>query len=100
MARTIWLGLASDSNRIFPKIKSKTAPPIREQTISTRMWYVVGLLESCEGRAEFVHGRAGDGLPDRLVDLLPHVRRELVHGVGRSLRVRPTTRPPSVVLHI
>lgn len=52
------------------------------------------LLELGEGGAELVDGGVGDGLAHRLVDLLPHVRRQLVHGAdGRS---RSGSRSPGV----
>lgn len=54
------------------------------------------LLESSEGGAELAHGGVGDGLPDRLVDLLAHVRRQLVHRASRC-RCAPT-RPPSITI--
>lgn len=53
------------------------------------------LLESSEGGAELAHGGVGDGLADRLVDLLAHVRRQLVHG-ARGRAHAPTTRPPNM----
>lgn len=58
----------------------------------------VGLLEPCEGGAEFVDGGIGDGLAHRLVDLLLHVRRQLVHSAGRHGRAARPRAPGHVML--
>lgn len=52
------------------------------------------LLELGEGGAELVDGGVGDGLPHRLVDLLPHVRRHLLHYADS--RPRSGSRSPGV----
>lgn len=57
----------------------------------------VCLLELGEGGAELVDGVLCDGLPDRLVDLLAHVRWQLAHGAGRRAPRAPRAAgPPSV----
>ena len=54
------------------------------------------LLESGERGAELVHGGVGDGLADRLVDLLAHVRRQLVHRAGRRACRTTSAGPPGI----
>lgn len=60
------------------------------------MW---SLLEARERWAEFVDGGVGDGLPDGLVDLLSHVRGQLVDGAGRRAHRAAAARPPTQSHH-
>lgn len=60
---------------------------------------IVCLLESGECGAELVDGGVGDGLADSLVDLLPHVWWQLVHGTHSRARCTSAAGTPNIFVY-